>query len=318
MSLITGSKNGSNVISGVNGSAIIVPSRNGKPSLYAPFPFRNEKGNAAPENCVFCPGNERETTEELQRIEKGGQWQARRILSKHPISPSLHGREPARHEVIIATSEHSATFSTMSLEENANHLLLLASSKTDIEKLQHVSYVAQFTNEGFWAGASMPHPHSQSIAFPHVPKNVKQVSQACTQPKSCVFCKAVRGEKLLVAQNEHFLAVCPEDSQYYYQITIIGKKHIPSLNALPDSMLASLAEIFKLATTALDAVTNFASYNVLYCSAPPKSRAFHFHVDIFPRISQQGGFELIGGIALLHTSPQNQAGELRAAIKSLQ
>lgn len=305
------------ITTGVNGRSLILPGRNGKPTHYSPFGFRNAKDNVPPEQCKFCPGNEHHTPSEVARIEKNGEWAARIIPSAYPIIVSIPERQVMQHHIIIPAAQHMFSFSTLPLENHLYHLQLLARSGRDIGAHPHVSYVAQFTNEGYWSGASMEHLHSQSVGMPFLPKSVKDTARECSPP-NCVFCKAPNGRRLVYVENEHFVALCPEDSQFYYQTSIIGKKHIPSLGAFSDSLLQSLGDIFSLVMRALDKVTDSGSHNVLYSSAPIGSRNFHFHMDILPRISQQGGFELISEIAMLYSSPRDWAQELSAAIKSLQ
>ena len=102
-------------------SRLVVDPVTGVEVIYAPR--RADRSNAfaqeplqlpASQLCPFCPGNEDETPPAVQVWSLGGDkhWQVRAVPNRFPV---VDAQAPAsgRHEVLIESPDHHATWRTM-------------------------------------------------------------------------------------------------------------------------------------------------------------------------------------------------------------
>jgi len=106
--------------------------------------------------CVFCPGNEKLTSEEVYRIGEGERnekgWKVRVILNKFPITDL--------HEVVIhspSDTEDLFEYSQSQVES------ILHAYRDRFNFYRKRGQVLIFCNHGEHAGASIKHPHSQIV-----------------------------------------------------------------------------------------------------------------------------------------------------------
>ena len=263
-----------------------------------------------PEKCFFCPGNEHLTPPEIDRMEVEGKWQVRCFPNKFPAFSPESKHAYGRHEVIVETPDHQKTLSELSEENLFNYLSMVKRRMMDAQKDKQLLYTAMFKNEGKPAGASLEHSHSQLVGMPFVPDTVKKIAR-----KAAKFQKIrSQSKKTMVCENAHFFAACPKATRFHYEMWILPIENVNSLIALPDGKLRALASILKSALTALDAVTGFCPYNIVYHSAPHDGCGFPFHVQILPRVSIWAGFELGTDVVMLSDLPEDSAAALRAKL----
>jgi len=140
--------------------------------------------------CPFCEGNEDKTPPEIfayraedsQPNEPG--WRIRVVPNKFPalqIEGNLDLRSEGifdkmngigAHEVFIESPEHTLRFVEFSFEHIRDILWIFRERMVDLKRDSRLKYIIIFKNEGFAAGASLEHSHSQLIATPIVPKIV--------------------------------------------------------------------------------------------------------------------------------------------------
>ena len=78
--------------------------------------------------------------------------------------------------------------------------------------------------------------------------------------------------------------------------------------------LRPLAGALRRALLALDAATGGAPLNLWLHTAPAELRgAYHWHVELAPRLSSIAGLELGADIAVVTVDPESAAAALRAA-----
>lgn len=78
------------------------------------------------------------------------------------------------HEIVIETSKHDETLSTLPNERVIKVLTIYRERILDLSRDQRIKYIPVFKNHGADAGASLEHSHSQIIALPIVPKRVNE------------------------------------------------------------------------------------------------------------------------------------------------
>ncbi|MEL7207137.1 MAG: DUF4931 domain-containing protein, partial [Actinomycetota bacterium] len=113
---------------------------------------RQDRPNLPP-GCPFCVGG----------IEAPDPYDVKAFPNRWP--PLAEGRA----EVVLYTSDHDATFSSLTQGEATKVVDLWAERTTALGSYDDVDYVLVFENRGPEVGATIAHPHGQIYAFPDVP-----------------------------------------------------------------------------------------------------------------------------------------------------
>ena len=181
-----------------------------------------------------------------------------------------------------------------------------------------------FKNYGESAGTSVEHAHSQIIALPMIPKYVAEKIEGANayydQNQRCVFCDIIKQEhqdqKRILTENDDFIAFCPFVPRYAFEFWIMPKRHDSRFAAINDNTRQLLAAILKEVLLRLKICLSDPSYNFYLHNAPVNSgdqKAFHWHIEIVPKLTRTTGFELGTGFYVVRTSPEAAAGYLRDA-----
>ena len=284
---------------------VLTSARGGRPRDVAP-PERKPK-LSDPSKCFFCPGNEHLTPPELDRIEKNGKWEIRCFPNKFPAFFGGSKKAYGRHEVIVETPEHGKSLSELSEENIYDYLVLLQRRMKEAMKDSRLKYTVIFKNEGAAAGASLEHTHTQLCSMEFIPAMISKMAK-----KTAAFAKLEgQNRKRAFLQTGHYFAFCPKASRFKHEFWIVPRFSASSLLDLDEGQLKGLAAVLKTSLSALDAVTGFCPYNIVFHSAPHEEREFPFHVEILPRLSTWAGFELGTDMVMVSTRPPESAGGLR-------
>src|SRR5918996_4975356 len=183
-----------------------------------PAAFRLESVKVTPdEACPFCDGHEQMTPRELFALRRNGSgpntrgWDLRVIPNQFPVlrvEGSLDRQGEGlfdkmngigAHEVIIETPRHEETLATMGEAAVEQGLWAFRERGLDLKQDRRFRYIIIFKNHGAAAGASLDHPHSQLIALPIVPREVRDEVDGArahfTNKERCVFCDIIRQER---------------------------------------------------------------------------------------------------------------------------
>jgi UDPglucose--hexose-1-phosphate uridylyltransferase len=151
-------------------------------------PWRQDRPNKPAGQCPFCPGG----------LEAPGPYDVRYIANRWPALPD------GRHEVVLHSSLHTATFPELGAAGTARVIELWSERTAQLGARDDVSYVFVFENRGQAIGATIDHPHSQILALGTVPP----IPLAELANERCELCLPV-AEDLLVARHRGWLARVP-------------------------------------------------------------------------------------------------------------
>ncbi|HEX9985493.1 MAG TPA: DUF4921 family protein [Thermoanaerobaculia bacterium] len=261
----------------------------GEPILFAPG--RAGRPVVDAEGCPFCPGHEAQTPPELAHI--GEPWTARVFPNKYP---AVEG-----HEVIVESNVHDDTFDRI-----ANPVDVVRLYRDRYDAHRDAAYTSLFKNHGQRAGATIAHIHSQLLPVPFVPARIEREAAAFTGER-CPLCAPLEH---VIQETEHFYWIAPYASSMAYQQWLVPKQHAAELTELGDAQLAGLASLLQLASRAT--LTIGEAYNWSFVNFP-RTRAAHFYVDLFPRLTTVAGFELGTGTFIEIIDPAAAARRLRHA-----
>ena len=306
-----------------------------------PSDFQLESVQSAPDpSCPFCEGHEGMTPRELLAYGRNGSppdtagWTLRVIPNQFPVlhvegtldrqAEGLFDKMNGigAHEVIIESPRHEDTLAT--LDESAVEQLLWACRERvlDLKRDQRFRYMIIFKNHGAAAGAALGHSHTQLIALPIVPREVRdEVDGARAHygaKERCVFCDILRQEasdgRRLIAENADMVAVAPYAPRFPFETWILPRRHQALFEDAPRPEYGSLARLLGDMLRRMNTALQMPPYNLLIHSAPvvePAGEYFHWHVEIIPKLTKVAGFEWATGLYLNPTAPEEAAQVLR-------
>jgi UDPglucose--hexose-1-phosphate uridylyltransferase len=301
--------------------------------------------------CPFCQGNEHVTPPEVYALRPDGSppngpgWELRVVPSRFRalamegelnhetdgIFEKMNGF--GVHEVVIETPQHDLDMADYPLEHLEEIIQALLSRLIDLKKDPRLRYVMIAKNHGGIAGASLAHSHTQLIAAPMIPPVVStelaSAREYYREKGRCLFCDVIeqelKAEERIVSQNDDFVTLAPFASQGPFELLIAPKKHQHAFAQVTESQVASLAWALKDALTRLKLTLQDPAYNLAFHVAPNTSAqppsgdwttlemAFHWHVEVIPRLVQVHGFERGMGFYVNFTPPEQAAAYLREA-----
>ncbi len=320
-----------------------------------PTDFSKQKSEAAQTTvCPMCVGNEGMTPPammlylkdngEIKKAqdppagERPKNWLIRCIPNLYPaFSPPKQLQDTTQifkdknfgyaigaHEVIIESPNHDEDPADAELPQ----LELLIRAYIDrlkaLSEKPYVKYVSIFRNFGKEAGASLSHAHSQIIATPMIPSLIQEEMNASKTYREvngkCVFCDVLEREAAgprLIHNNGEFIAFTPYASINPMEFWIMPKKHAANILELTDGEVSAFARTLKASLKALKDVVNDPPYNYGFHLAINKEAEdyYHWHVEVYPKLSIWAGFEVSTGTYINTVPPENAAESLRKTIK---
>ncbi len=326
---------------------IISPERDKRPRAFA---RPQEKVKRKETVCPLCSGNEFLTPPEIYALRpkrskpdtKG--WGVRVVPNRFPalgrkkelVSKRLGMFDVmsgfGAHEVIIETPDHNKNLKDQSVEELSKVLKTFQYRIEELYKDKRLRYCLVFKNEGWEAGASLEHPHSQLIATPVIPKRIKEELVGSRNyfkgRRRCIYCDILSQERKdgerIVYENKEYIAFCPFASRFPFEIWLLPKKHNADFcSQTTKKNIPLLADALKTTMQKLASTLNDPQYNYVIHTAPnPISRHgygknidrdFHWHIEIIPRLTRLAGFEWGADFYINPMAPEEAARSLRNA-----
>lgn len=287
------------------------------------------------ETCPFCPGNENKTPPEVLRTPTAGApWEVRVIPNKfaalsseaQPSRSLQHLRRRIEgfgfHEVIIDSPDHARCMALQSDEHVAKILSLYKQRYNVLSLDRRISHITIFKNHGLDAGASLQHPHSQLIATPVIPSQVRhrlhEALRHYDDVGECMFCHMVEREiedqTRVVIKSESFVAMEVFASPTPFATHIFPLRHMASFGDISEMEIADLARVLRTLLAKIYVGLENPDLNFTVRSGPAEyagARHFHWYVSVIPRLTRVAGFELGSGMFINTVLPEAAAEFLR-------
>ena len=226
------------------------------------------------------------------------------------------------HEVIIESPDHTQSLATLPVASVERVLWAYRERVLDLKQDKRFRYILIFKNHGAAAGASLEHPHSQLIALPIIPRNVRDeisgARQHHQQKERCVYCDIVRQEldqqTRVIAENADFVAVSPYAPRFPFETWILPKRHGAHYEEAPRHEYEALARVLKETLQRMNRALESPPFNLIVHSAPfteASGEFYHWHVEIIPKLTKVAGFEWGSGFYINPTAPEEAAEVLR-------
>lgn len=217
--------------------------------------------------------------------------------------------------MVIESPDHEARFDSLPPAHAAMVLQAYQERYRSLRARHDLRFIIIFKNNGDESGQSIDHLHSQIVALPLVPPRT-QLLAAGFERNPCVLCTAVSGgESLVVTRTERFVSVVPAVPWFPFEQWIIPMGHHDTFLGVPETELEELARLMQEAVRATARALDQPSFHWIFQNAPlPGSPTFHWFVQMFPRLTKLGGFELGTGMQINIVDPREAAEKLRGAI----
>ncbi|MGA2414297.1 MAG: galactose-1-phosphate uridylyltransferase [Candidatus Sulfotelmatobacter sp.] len=288
------------------------------------------------ESCPFCPGNEDKTPHETLRFPKHSNepWAVRVIPNKFAALDSL--AQPTRnlqhlrrrvegfgfHEVIIDSPNHSCPMALLPDTHVAKILGVYKERYNSLTADQRVQHVTIFKNHGADAGASMAHPHSQLIATPVIPSQVRhrlhEALRHYDDAGECMFChmveREVEDQTRIVLKSEFFAAMELFASPTPFATHIFPLRHMATFGEISTAEVSDLARVLRTLLAKIYNGLENPDLNYTIRSGPSDyagARHFHWYLSVIPRLTRTAGFELGSGMFINSVLPEAAAEFLR-------
>jgi UDPglucose--hexose-1-phosphate uridylyltransferase len=266
-----------------------------------------------------------------------GAWLVRVFPNKFAaLSPDLTFAPPAAgqpfaaaqafgyHEVVVETPEHSAHMASMEPQQIRLILEAYRARHRALERDGRVRFISIFRNQGASAGTSLAHPHSQIMALPLVPGDVrKRLATAARHYGAhgrCLYCDLLsdetRAASRVVARSAHFVVFAPFASRWPAEVWIAPRRHCPSFAEARAAELDDFAAVLRDTLARLETALADPDYNYVVHSGPTGEddrTHYHWYVQIIPRLTTAAGFEMGSGMAINTIAPEAAASWLRHA-----
>jgi len=221
-------------------------------------PWRQHRPNLPEGWCPFCPGG----------LEAAGSYDVMWIPNRWPALPD------GRHEVILHSPDHNASFASLGADRAARVVELWSARTALLGARDDVGYVFVFENRGRPIGATIDHPHSQILAFSVIPP----ITEAELSAGTCDLCRDP-DDALVVTRHPAWLARVPWAPSWPYELLICPHRHVADLPAAGPQLRTALGVILVDCLTRLDRLFGQAIPTCCgYTSAPPAGRTGPPHI----------------------------------------
>jgi len=322
---------------------IIAPERAKRPQ------HASRKGHAEElpdwdESCPFCPGNERQTPNEVFRLplsSEASTWEVRVVpnrfaaLSTEVSKPRIEEGRLTRgfngfgvHEVIVESPSHNTTIALMTYQQVEKILTAYQQRYNTLKRNEHLKFITIFKNHGRQSGTSLEHPHSQLVATPimtpYYHRRFDVAVDYYADAGRCVYCDVLAEEmekrERIVAETEQFIVFHPYASRTSYESWIIPKRHCSSFGLCPEEHRAELAMVLKDSLLCLYRGLDNPAFNLMVdttITEDEENPYYHWHIRIVPRLSMIAGFEMGSGIYINTALPEETAKFMKQLANSL-
>jgi UDPglucose--hexose-1-phosphate uridylyltransferase len=315
---------------------VIAPSRTQRPHGLRPA-LLNVASDGM--DCPFCPGSEDETPAEVWRLDRpDGSWQVRVVPNRFAmLTPDGSPRRQVsaegfvampgvgHHEVIVESPDHSADLARAT-DAEVRAVLEAYRARFNALRTAGTGVIVIFRNHGPAAGTSLAHPHSQIVATPVVPIEIRHRFEVAMQHYdalgTCLYSDLLERElkdaRRVVLRTPRFVAFQPFASAMAFETWIMPREALPCFGDLTDSALDELAPTLRAVLAGLSEALGDPDYNAVLQSAPvgdEHREYFAWHLRILPRLAIAAGFELGSGMAVNPTRPEDTAAALRRFVQ---
>lgn len=225
------------------------------------------------------------------------------------------------HEVVVIKDHTSPLFKfTKSLMNEV--LETIQERYIWMKEHEKVVSIIPIYNHGAEAGASINHPHAQIFASGIITDGIQRELEGADKyygiNGACVYCDMIAHEKKerirVVYENDEFIAFNFYAPRFPFETWIMPKKHQSQFEFTSKGSMAECADALVKVFAMIDKTLEDPSLNFYIHTLPTihdQSESYHWHIEIAPRVSRYGGFELSSGVIINTMPPEEATGYLK-------
>lgn len=309
---------------------VISPERSKRPEDYI---MASSPKRGIPKDCPFCVSNNNAYRNTIKEAETANIYV---IPNKFPAFTKIDGvidegdgfypnsKSLGGHEVIVIKNHERDVYEDG--EAIISELISVYKARYNYYNQDPtIAYIMLIHNHGPEAAASIEHPHSQLFASAILPSYIEKELQGSKKyfqdVRRCVFCDMVNFEKennhRIIYENEEFLVFTFFAARFPFEVWVVPKNHLPRFEEINGTSQKLLAEAMHQAIGKINRALNYPPFNYWIHSLPhfhsDGSDHYHWHIEIAPRVSKFGGYEMGSGIVIDVVSPEVAAEFLKKA-----
>ncbi|MEX2534285.1 MAG: hypothetical protein WD273_01690 [Trueperaceae bacterium] len=236
--------------------------------------------------------------------------------------PFEHATSRGFQEIIVEHPDARERLETMPRDHVVEVLRVYRDRLALLAKREGIRHVQLSRSVGTAAGSLFEHPHAQVLAVPVTNRWLEEevsVSRSHFEATgTCLFCGVLESEleqrDRLVTQNAHFVAIAPYASKCPFETWILPRRHSGTFMSEAGNLLPDLADILQSVLSSVRTALNDPPYNLVLHTLLTQDEAFHWHIEILPRLTYQSGFDWGSGFYVNPTPPEDAARFLREAL----
>ncbi len=223
--------------------------------------------------------------------------------------PSLTG-DKGRCEVVCFTSDHDASFASLTPERARQVLDAWTDRTQDLSQLPGVVQVYLFENRGEEIGVTLGHPHGQIYGYPFTTPRTQLMLRSLAEHRERtgrnLFDDVLADERAdgsrIVLAGEHWTAFVPYAAHWPYEVHLYPNRRVPDLLGLDEDARAEFPGIYLELLRRFDRIFGDDQPPTPYISgwhqAPftaPDRRDFALHLELFTIRRTSGKLKFLAG-----------------------
>jgi len=314
---------------------VIAPERAKRPS---DFITQDTVKKQSKKDCPFCT-NSLEYKKRLKKFDTKNIWiipnkypafietKTKEKIRSYKVENDFYCARPATggHDVVVI-KDHDINLPDFTKEIWIELLEVFNARYKYYNNKHDVAYTMPIYNHGENGGASIEHPHAQIFASNIIPnlisKETHHTEKYFERNGCCAFCELIRHEKKfkkrVIFENKDFIAFTFYAARFPFETWILPKHHQSRYENEPKRKYQTLAECLMDVFEKLDSTLNDPSVNFFVHNLPNtilETDYYHWHIEIAPRVTGYGGYEMGSGNVIDVVTPEETAKYLRDSSK---
>jgi UDPglucose--hexose-1-phosphate uridylyltransferase len=169
------------------------------------------------------------------------------------LSPLLaHAPALGRCEVVCFTSDHDASFSSLSVARARTVVDVWVDRTRELSALDAVEHVFCFENRGQEIGVTLHHPHGQIYAYPFVPARAETMMRQAREHHqrtghllgADLLAAELEAGSRIITRGTHWTSYVPYAARWPVEVHLVPNRDVADLVALDDAERDELAEVY--------------------------------------------------------------------------
>jgi len=244
------------------------------------------------------------------------------VRSFYPENGFYRARASVGDHEVVVVKDHNVDLLTFSQSLLDELFETIRERYIWIKEHEKVVSIMPIYNHGAEAGASIRHPHAQifgsGIVANTIGREIDGAEKYFGINGACVYCDLVRHElkekTRVIAAEDGFVAIEFYASRFPFETWILPKDHQSQFELTSKTSMATFSKVVHQTLQMLAKTIDNISLNFYIHTLPvihQDSASYHWHMEIVPRVSTLGGFELGSEVIINVMSPEEAAGYLK-------